>query len=121
MANEVTARRDRKASVRTGVGPVVNREARPRPGAAAAAVAPTETRRRLVKPAPAVLPLGRTNYLLMGAAVAVIVVAFTMMRIENEVDGVIALDIAPILLVVGYLGLMPWALLHRDKNRPTVG
>ena len=59
----------------------------------------------------------RTNYLLLGLCVALIVVGFTAMRIENEVDGLISLVVAPLLVLGGYLGVIV-AILRRPKDAP---
>lgn len=59
----------------------------------------------------------RTNYLLLGLCVALVVVGFTAMRIENEVDGFVSLVAAPLLVLGGYLGVIG-AILRRPKDEP---
>lgn len=58
---------------------------------------------------------GRTNYLLLALCVALVVVGFTAMRLENEVDGFVSLVIAPLLVLGGYLGVIV-AILRRPKE-----
>ncbi len=60
----------------------------------------------------------RTNYLLLGLCVALVVVGFTAMRLENEVDGFVSLVVAPILILGGYLGVVA-AILRRPKEDAT--
>jgi len=57
----------------------------------------------------------RTNYLLLGLCVALVVVGFTAMRLENEVDGFVSLVVAPILILGGYLGVVA-AILRRPRE-----
>lgn len=61
----------------------------------------------------------RQNYILLAACVGLIVVAYAMMRAENEVDGVISLFVSPILLLIGYLGVVP-AILWRPRRAAVV-
>lgn len=58
---------------------------------------------------------GRRNYLLLLLCVALVVVGFAAMRIENEVDGIVSLYVAPLLILGGYLGVI-YAILHRPKE-----
>ncbi len=55
-------------------------------------------------------PFGRKNYILLGVALAVIIIGFVALS-----QGSITL--APLLLVIGYLVLVPWALLAKDKGK----
>jgi hypothetical protein len=55
------------------------------------------------------------NYLLFALGVAAIVVGFTLMRMDNEIDGFISLYVAPILIVGGYVEIF-FALLWRPKR-----
>lgn len=58
----------------------------------------------------------RQNYLLMLLGVLAVVIGYTAMRIENEVDGFISLYVAPLLILGGYLEII-YAILHRPKQR----
>lgn len=44
-----------------------------------------------------------------------IVVGYALMRIENEVDGIISLYLAPLLILAGYLEVI-FAILWREKT-----
>src|SRR5690625_7956328 len=58
--------------------------------------------------------LGKVNYLLLTACVVIIIIGFTLMRLENEVDGFVSLYISPIILMIGYLGVFI-ALLYPPR------
>ncbi|WP_176719442.1 DUF3098 domain-containing protein [Rhodohalobacter halophilus] len=55
------------------------------------------------------------NYKLLGVGVMLVIIGFTIMRIENEVYGFISLYISPILLLTGY-GIVVYAILKRDHK-----
>ncbi len=52
------------------------------------------------------------NYILLGIALVLIIVGYSIMRIENEVDGFLSLYIAPLLILGGYLEAI-YAILWR--------
>ena len=57
----------------------------------------------------------RQNYVLLIGCVVLVVVGFAAMRIENELNGVISLYVAPLVILTGYLGVF-YALLRRPKT-----
>ncbi len=57
----------------------------------------------------------RTNYVLLTASVGLVVVGYTLMRVENEVDGFLSLYVAPLMILGGYLGVIV-AILRRPKE-----
>lgn len=57
----------------------------------------------------------RRNYVLLVAGLAVVVLGYVMMRMENEVDGFISLYVAPLLILGGYLEII-YAILWRPKQ-----
>ena len=63
----------------------------------------------------AAMVFSRRNYVLMLAGVLVVVFGYFIMRMENEVDGVISLYIAPLLILGGYLEII-YAILWRPKE-----
>lgn len=65
------------------------------------------------------LVFGRRNYVLLLIGVAVIVVGYVMMRLENEVDGVISLYIAPLLILAGYLEVIYAIIVRPDEESDT--
>jgi hypothetical protein len=59
----------------------------------------------------------RTNYMILLASVGLIVLGFTIMRVENEVDGFLSLYVSPLLIVGGYVGVLA-AILWRPRPVP---
>ena len=55
------------------------------------------------------------NYQLMLLGVVLVVIGYAMMRIENEVDGIISLYVAPLIILGGYLEVI-YAILWRPKT-----
>jgi len=60
----------------------------------------------------------RQNYLLLIAGVLLITLGFVLMRIENKVDGIISLYLAPVLILGGYLEII-WAILWKPRKEET--
>lgn len=63
----------------------------------------------------------KRNYQLMVLGVALIVIGFAIMRMENEVDGFISLYVAPLLILGGYLEIIYAILWHGDNEKPVQG
>ena len=55
------------------------------------------------------------NYAVLLIALAVIVAGFAIMRIENDLNGVVSLYVAPILILGGYLSIV-YAILRRPSR-----
>ena len=47
--------------------------------------------------------------------IALVVVGYVIMRMENEVDGFISLYVAPLMILGGYLEII-WAIMWRPKR-----
>ena len=62
-----------------------------------------------------VMVFTRKNYILLLSGLAMIVVGYVIMRMENEVDGFISLYIAPIILLAGYLEII-YAVMWRPAE-----
>ena len=60
--------------------------------------------------------LSSRNYQLMVLGVTLVVIGYAMMRIENEVDGLISLYVAPLIILGGYLEII-YAILWRPKSQ----
>ena len=60
--------------------------------------------------------LSSRNYQLMMLGVALVVIGYAMMRIENEVDGFISLYVAPLIILGGYLEII-YAILWRPRAK----
>ena len=57
------------------------------------------------------LPWGRKNYRILAAGGASIAVGYLLLAVGD-------ITIAPILLVGGYLGLIPWGIVAVERRRP---
>lgn len=57
----------------------------------------------------------KQNYMLLLVGVLAIILGYTTMRIENEVDGIISLYVAPVLILGGYLEII-YAILWRPAK-----
>ncbi|MFN8548884.1 MAG: hypothetical protein U0527_13190 [Candidatus Eisenbacteria bacterium] len=55
------------------------------------------------------LDFGKKNWILLGAGLAAVVLGFILLRTGD-------ITLAPILLVTGYLVLIPWALVSRPSG-----
>lgn len=65
------------------------------------------------------MPLGKQNFLIMGAGLLVILVGYLTM-LSGSVEGFLPLVVAPILLVVGYCVLIPFGILYRPGSKAQV-
>jgi len=61
------------------------------------------------------LPFHAGNYLLFGVGIIVIVIGFIALS-QGQWNGLSSLTIAPILLVIGYLIIVPLAIFYKKKN-----
>lgn len=61
---------------------------------------------------------GKHNYVLLSLCVAAIVIGFTLMRVENELEGVLSLYVSPLLIMAGYIGVI-YAIMWLPKERRT--
>ena len=57
-----------------------------------------------------------TNYVLFGIGLALIIVGYFVMA-AGEVNSFQSLTLAPIMLFIGYLIIIPIALIYRDKKK----
>ena len=64
--------------------------------------------------------IGRKNIYLFLIGIISIVIAFILMA-QPPVDGFLSRTLAPVILVVAYLVIIPIALFIRDKNSDTMG
>ncbi len=59
--------------------------------------------------------LTNKNYMIIGLGILVIVIGYFLMS-ENSVDGFLPTIVAPILLCIGYLVIVPFGILYSDKT-----
>jgi hypothetical protein len=62
------------------------------------------------------LPLGRENFMILGAGILVIVAGYIAM-LEGSVEGFLPLVLSPLLLVTGYCIVIPIGIMYR-KSAP---
>ena len=64
------------------------------------------------------LPLGARNWRIIGLGLALVVIGYGLMSVGifTRYDHPIALTVAPIVLVVAYLVLIPYGILARSKG-----
>ncbi len=71
-----------------------------------------ETRRRQAKDD--ALPLGRENFMIIGAGVVVVILGYLAM-LSGGVEGFLSLTLAPTLLVLGYCVIIPLGILFKKS------
>jgi len=64
------------------------------------------------------LSLTNRNYAIIGTGILLIIIGYVFMA-ENSVDGFLPTVIAPILLVLGYIVVVPFGILFKDKSSKT--
>jgi hypothetical protein len=63
----------------------------------------------------AILDLTANNYKLFGLAILVIVIGYFFMA-QGPVDGFMSLTLAPIVLIIGYCVIVPYAIFWKAKK-----
>lgn len=58
------------------------------------------------------LVFGKQQYILFGAAVALIALGYTIMALDNQIESFVSLTLSPIILITGYM-LVIYAILKR--------
>ena len=59
--------------------------------------------------------LSKTNYLLFGIGLFLIIIGYVLMG-NGEVNSFQSLTLAPIMLFIGYIVVIPASLIFRDKD-----
>ncbi len=57
----------------------------------------------------------RKNYLIFGLALLVLTIGYIFLA-QPPVNGFTSLTLAPLVLIIGYCILVPWAIFYRPKN-----
>lgn len=65
--------------------------------------------------APAEMLYTKQNYLLMGIGVALIVVGFIIMYLENEIDGFLSLYVSPVIIMAGFAEIV-YAIMKKSPS-----
>lgn len=61
-------------------------------------------------------PLTRTNFLIIGLGVLVIVLGYIFMALPEDPDAFMTRTLAPVMLVFAYLIIIPIGLFYREKK-----
>ncbi|GAB4336642.1 MAG: hypothetical protein Kow0037_18220 [Calditrichia bacterium] len=61
-------------------------------------------------------PLGRTNFIILLVGVLILVVGYIFMALPDDPDAFLTRTLSPIVLVFGYLVVIPIGLFYRDKK-----
>ncbi|MCF7825146.1 MAG: DUF3098 domain-containing protein [Candidatus Marinimicrobia bacterium] len=62
------------------------------------------------------LPFTSINYILFLAGLLVIILGYVLMG-TGELNSVQALSVSPVVLLIGYLVIIPLAILYRKKDK----
>lgn len=64
---------------------------------------------------PEQMPLGRENFMILGAGLGVILAGYLAM-LTGGVEGFLPLVVSPILLILGYCVIIPLGILYRKRE-----
>lgn len=67
---------------------------------------------------PAQMVFTRTNYLLLLLGVVMVVFGYIIMRLDNQVESLVSLYIAPLIILGGYLEIIYAILWRSNKTTP---
>lgn len=62
------------------------------------------------------MPLGAMNYLIIALGALCIAISYGGMYLEREVDGFFSLNVAPVALVLSYLGIL-FGIFYRKREK----
>ena len=61
------------------------------------------------------LPFERPNYLIIGGGILTIILGYLALS-EHSVEGFLPLTVAPILLLIGYVIIIPIGIMYKKRN-----
>lgn len=61
------------------------------------------------------LPFKKMNYILFGIGIIIIILGYIALA-QGPYNSRISLNIAPVLLILGYVGIIPIAILYKKKE-----
>ena len=61
-------------------------------------------------------PFGDTNYILFGVGLSLVIIGYFFMA-NGSVSSFQSITLAPIMLFLGYIVVLPIALVYRDKEK----
>ena len=74
-----------------------------------------EIKKEKKKSVPTQMPFGKQNLQLMGIGLVFLVVGFILIA-QPPVDSFVSLTLAPIVLLIGYLVIIPYAIMYNPKK-----
>ncbi len=75
-----------------------------------------EKKKREGERAPIRFPLTRINFMILAFGVILLAVGYIFMAIPDDPDAFLTRTLSPIILVIGYLVVIPIGLFYRDKS-----
>jgi len=75
-----------------------------------------EIKKEKKKSVPTQMPFGKQNLQLMGIGLAFLVVGYILIA-QPPVDSFVSLTLAPIVLLIGYLVIIPYAIMYNPKKK----
>lgn len=81
----------------------------------AKAKTPVKSKKSIKKVEHLHINLTNKNYMIVGLGILVIIIGYFFMS-ENSVDGFLPTVVAPVLLCIGYLVIVPFGILYSDKS-----
>jgi len=64
-------------------------------------------------------PLGKTNGLILTAGVLLLIAGYILMALPDNPDDFMTLTLAPIILVISFVVVIPFGLIYREKKDDT--
>ncbi len=61
-------------------------------------------------------PLGKRNFAIIGVGILILIIGFIVMAIPDDPDAFLSRTLAPILLVVAFLIIIPYGIMSGDKQ-----
>ncbi len=79
--------------------------------------ASTRSSRRAAEQEKFQFPLTKTNFLILGFGVLVLVAGYILMAIPEHPDDFLTRTLAPVMLVFSFLVIIPFGLMYKEKKK----
>lgn len=79
--------------------------------------ASTRSSRRAAEKEKFQFPLTKTNFLILGFGVLVLIAGYILMAIPDHPDDFLTRTLAPVLLVFSFLVIIPFGLMYKEKKQ----
>jgi hypothetical protein len=97
----------------------ISAKAKQKPGQKGAGRPGERSREAAVKGHPFQIPFTRKNYIAFAVGLALLIVGYICLA-QPPANGFLSLTLAPILLVLGYCVVFPYAIMARQRSKPKV-